>query len=156
MKNSKKILLFLCTIPIISILIFSMESIKMPKEIISTTNAPQAIGPYSQAVKTDNLMFISGQIPLNPKTMEVVDGGVDIQIKQVLLNLKAIIDEAGANLEQVVKINVYLDDLSNFQAVNKQMKFFFEEPYPARAAVEVSRLPKDVQIEMDAILFIDN
>ena len=129
----------------------------MNKKIqISTSNAPSAIGAYSQAIKVDKLIFISGQIPLNPKTMEVVDGGFDAQIKQVLLNLKAIIDEAGANLEQVVKINVYLDDLSNFQAVNKQMKFFFEEPYPARAAVEVSRLPKDVQIEMDAILFIDN
>ncbi len=129
----------------------------MNKKIqISTLNAPSAIGAYSQAIKVDKLIFVSGQIPLNPKTMEVVDGGVDIQIKQVLLNLKAIIDEAGANLEQVVKINVYLDDLSNFQVVNEQMKLFFEEPYPARAAVEVSRLPKDVQIEMDAILFIDN
>ena len=129
----------------------------MNKKIqISASNAPSAIGAYSQAIKVDKLIFISGQIPLNPKTMEVVDGGFDAQIKQVLLNLKAIIDEAGANLEQVVKINVYLDDLSNFQVVNEQMKLFFEEPYPARAAVEVSRLPKDVQIEMDAILFIDN
>ena len=129
----------------------------MNKKIkISTSNAPSAIEAYSQAIKVDKLIFISGQIPLNPKTMEVVDGGVDSQIKQVLLNLKAIIDEAGANLEQVVKINVYLDDMSNFQVVNEQMKLFFEEPYPARAAVEVSRLPKDVQIEMDAILFIDN
>ncbi len=129
----------------------------MNKKIqISTSNAPSAIGAYSQAIKVDKLIFISGQIPLNPKTMEVVDGGFDAQIKQVLLNLKAIIDEAGANLEQVVKINVYLDDLSNFQVVNEQMKLFFKEPYPARAAVEVSRLPKDVQIEMDAILFIDN
>ena len=129
----------------------------MNKKIkISTSNAPSAIGAYSQAIKVDKLIFISGQIPLNPKTMEVVDGGFDAQINQVLLNLKSIIDEAGANLEQVVKINVYLDDLSNFQAVNEQMKLFFEEPYPARAAVEVSRLPKDVQIEMDAILFIDN
>ena len=129
----------------------------MNKKIqISTPNAPSAIGAYSQAIKVDKLIFISGQIPLNPKTMEVVDGGFNVQIKQVLLNLKAIIDEAGANLEQVVKINVYLDDLSNFQVVNEQMNFFFEEPYPARAAVEVSRLPKDVQIEMDAILFIDN
>ena len=129
----------------------------MNKKIqISTPNAPSAIGAYSQAIKVDKLIFISGQIPLNPKTMEVVDGGFDAQINQVLLNLKSIIDEAGANLEQVVKINVYLDDLSNFQAVNEQMKLFFEEPYPARAAVEVSRLPKDVQIEMDAILFIDN
>ena len=129
----------------------------MNKKIqISTPNAPSAIGAYSQAIKVDKLIFISGQIPLNPKTMEVVDGGFNVQIKQVLLNLKSIIDEAGANLEQVVKINVYLDDLSNFQAVNEQMQHFFEEPYPARAAVEVSRLPKDVQIEMDAILFIDN
>jgi len=129
----------------------------MNKKIkISTSNAPSAIEAYSQAIKVDKMIFISGQIPLNPKTMEVVDGGVDSQIKQVLLNLKAIIDEAGANLEQVVKINVYLDDMSNFQVVNEQMKLFFEEPYPARAAVEVSRLPKDVQIEMDAILFIDN
>ena len=92
----------------------------MNKKIqISTSNAPSAIGAYSQAIKVDKLIFISGQIPLNPKTMEVVDGGFDIQIKQVLLNLKAIIDEAGASLEQVVKINVYLDDLSNFQVVNE-------------------------------------
>ena len=126
------------------------------KKNIETNSVPKAIGAYSQAIKVDKLIFISGQIPLNPKTMEVVDGGFNVQIKQVLLNLKSIIDEAGANLEQVVKINIYLDDLSNFQVVNEQMKLFFEEPYPARAAVEVSRLPKDVQIEMDAILFIDN
>ena len=108
----------------------------MKKTKISTDRAPSAIGAYSQAIKVDKLIFISGQIPLNPKTMEVIDGGFDVQIKQVLLNLKAIIDEAGANLEQVVKINVYLDDLSNFQAVNKQMKFFFEEPYPRYSSTQ--------------------
>ena len=128
----------------------------MIKEVINIEGAPKVIGTYSQGIRVGDLIYTSGQIPLNPKTMEVVDGGFDVQINQVLLNLKSIIDEAGANLEQVVKINVYLDDLSNFQAVNDQMKLFFKEPYPARAAVEVSRLPKDVQIEMDAILFIDN
>ena len=155
MKNSKKILLFLCTIPIISILIFSMESIKMPKEIISTTNAPQAIGPYSQAVKTKNLMFISGQIPLDPTTGNLVEGSIEDEANQVLKNLKSIFEAAGYTLDDAVKITIFLTDLGNFSVVNDVMKEHFSEPYPARATVEVSGLPLGVNVEIEAIISID-
>ena len=155
MKNSKKILLFLCTIPIISILIFSMESIKMPKEIISTTNAPQAIGPYSQAVKTKNLMFISGQIPLDPITGNLVEGSIEDEANQVLKNLKSICEAAGYTLDDAVKITIFLTDLGNFSVVNDVMKEHFSEPYPARATVEVSGLPLGVNVEIEAIISID-
>ena len=155
MKNSKKILLFLCTIPIISILIFSMESIKMPKEIISTTNAPQAIGPYSQAVKTKNLMFISGQIPLDPTTGNLVEGSIEDEANQVLKNLKSICEAAGYTLDDAVKITIFLTDLGNFSVVNDVMKEHFSEPYPARATVEVSGLPMGVNVEIEAIISID-
>jgi reactive intermediate/imine deaminase len=156
MKNSKKILLFLCTIPIISILIFSMESIKMPKEIISTTNAPQAIGPYSQAVKTKNLMFISGQIPLDPTTGNLVEGSIEDEANQVLKNLKSICEAAGYTLDDAVKITIFLTDLGNFSVVNDVMKEHFSEPYPARATVEVSGLPLGVNVEIEAIISIDD
>ena len=155
MKNSKKILLFLCTIPIISLLIFSMESIKMPKEIISTTNAPQAIGPYSQAVKTKNLMFISGQIPLDPTTGNLVEGSIEDEANQVLKNLKSICEAAGYTLDDAVKITIFLTDLGNFSVVNDVMKEHFSEPYPARATVEVSGLPLGVNVEIEAIISID-
>tara|TARA_Y100000768_G_scaffold361056_1_gene318793 strand:- start:793 stop:1263 length:471 start_codon:yes stop_codon:yes gene_type:complete len=155
MKNSKKILLFLCTIPLISILIFSMESIKMPKEIISTTNAPQAIGPYSQAVKTKNLMFISGQIPLDPTTGNLVEGSIEDEANQVLKNLKSICEAAGYTLDDAVKITIFLTDLGNFSVVNDVMKEHFSEPYPARATVEVSGLPLGVNVEIEAIISID-
>tara|TARA_B100001741_G_C16388051_1_gene521094 strand:- start:317 stop:787 length:471 start_codon:yes stop_codon:yes gene_type:complete len=155
MKNSKKILLFLCTIPIISILIFSMESIKMPKEIISTTNAPQAIGAYSQAVKTKNLMFISGQIPLDPTTGNLVEGSIEDEANQVLKNLKSICEAAGYTLDDAVKITIFLTDLGNFSVVNDVMKEHFSEPYPARATVEVSGLPLGVNVEIEAIISID-
>ena len=155
MKNSKKILLFLCTIPIISILIFSMESIKMPKEIISTTNAPQAIGPYSQAVKTKDLMFISGQIPLDPITGNLVEGSIEDEANQVLKNLKSICEAAGYTLDDAVKITIFLTDLGNFSVVNDVMKEHFSEPYPARATVEVSGLPLGVNVEIEAIISID-
>ena len=155
MKNSKKILLFLCTIPIISILIFSMESIKMPKEIISTTNAPQAIGPYSQAVKTKNLMFISGQITLDPTTGNLVEGSIEDEANQVLKNLKSICEAAGYTLDDAVKITIFLTDLGNFSVVNEVMKEHFSEPYPARATVEVSGLPLGVNVEIEAIISID-
>ena len=155
MKNSKKILLFLCTIPIISILIFSMESIKMPKEIISTTNAPQAIGPYSQAVKTKNLMFISGQIPLDPTTGNLVEGSIEDEANQVLKNLKSICEAAGYSIDDAVKITIFLTDLGNFSVVNDVMKEHFSEPYPARATVEVSGLPLGVNVEIEAIISID-
>tara|TARA_B100000676_G_scaffold75100_1_gene74800 strand:+ start:1192 stop:1662 length:471 start_codon:yes stop_codon:yes gene_type:complete len=155
MKNSKKILLFLCTIPIISILIFSTESTKMPKEIISTTSAPQAIGPYSQAVKTKNLMFISGQIPLDPVTGNLVEGSIEDQANQVLKNLRSICEAAGYSLDDAAKITIFLTDLSNFSVVNDVMKEYFSEPYPARATVEVSGLPLGVNVEIEAIISTD-
>ena len=155
MKNSKKILFFLCTIPVIAILIFSTESKIMPKEIISTTNAPQAIGPYSQAVKTDNLMFISGQIPMDPATGNLVEGSIEDEANQVLKNLKSICEAAGYSLDNAVKITIFLTDLGNFAVVNDVMKEHFSEPYPARATVEVSGLPLGVNVEIEAIISTD-
>ena len=155
MKNSKKILFFLCTIPVIAILIFSTESKIMPKEIISTTNAPQAIGPYSQAVKTKNLMFISGQIPLDPITGNLVEGSIEDEANQVLKNLKSICEAVGYTLDDAVKITIFLTDLGNFSVVNDVMKEHFSEPYPARATVEVSGLPLGVNVEIEAIISID-
>ena len=152
MKNSKKILFFLCTIPVIAILIFSTESKIMPKEIISTTNAPQAIGPYSQAVKTNNLMFISGQIPMDPTTGNLVEGSIEDEANQVLKNLKSICEAAGYSLDDAVKITIFLTDLGNFAVVNDVMKEHFSEPYPARATVEVSGLPLGVNVEIEAIV----
>ena len=155
MKNSKKILLFLCTISVIVILIFSTESKMMPKEIISTTNAPQAIGPYSQAVKTNNLMFISGQIPMDPTTGNLVEGSIEDEANQVLKNLKSICEAAGYSLDDAVKITIFLTDLGNFAVVNDVMKEHFSEPYPARATVEVSGLPLGVNVEIEAIISTD-
>ena len=155
MKNSKKILFFLCTILVIVILIFSTESKKMPKEIISTTNAPQAIGPYSQAVKTNNLMFISGQIPMDPTTGNLVEGSIEDEANQVLKNLKSICEAAGYSLDDAVKITIFLTDLGNFAVVNDVMKEHFSEPYPARATVEVSALPLGVNVEIEAIISTD-
>jgi len=155
MRNSKKLLLFLCTISFISILILLLEPNKMTKEIISTENAPQAIGPYSQAVKAGNLMFISGQIPLNPSTGDLISGSIEDEANQVLNNLKNICEAAGHSLEDVVKITIFLTDLSNFAIVNEVMKQHFEEPYPARATVEVSGLPLGVNVEIEAIVSTD-
>ena len=124
---------------------------------ISTINAPAALGPYSQAIRAGGFIYISGQIPLVPETMEIVSSDFNKQVTQVFNNLKAIIEESGASISSIVKINVYLKDLSNFQKVNSVMEeFFIEKPFPARAAVEVSRLPKDVDIEMDAVVFDDD
>ena len=113
----------------------------MSKEIISTKNAPQAIGPYSQAVKTGNLIFISGQIPLNPETGDLVSGSIEDEANQVLKNIKSICDAAGYGFEDIVKITIFLTDLGNFTTVNEVMAKHFVEPYPARATVEVSGLP---------------
>ena len=124
---------------------------------IATKNAPAALGPYSQAIKAGQFIYVSGQIPLIPKTMEIVSDDFNEQAVQVFNNLRAIIEEAGCRFTDIVKINVYLKDLSNFQKVNAIMEtFFMEKPFPARAAVEVSRLPKDVEIEMEAVLFSDD
>ena len=121
---------------------------------IHTKNAPSAIGAYSQAVKAGGFMYVSGQIPLVPETMEIVSEDFSVQVKQVLENLKSIIVDSGSKLSDVVKLNVYLKDLADFQSVNDAMSTVFDEPYPARAAVEVSRLPKDVLVEIDAVVYI--
>lgn len=122
------------------------------KQIIHTHQAPKAIGTYSQAVKTGNLVFISGQIPLVPETMEIVAGDITAQIHQVFKNLQAIIKAAGGSFSDAVKLTVFLTDLTHFPQVNTIMGEYFNEPYPARAAIEVSKLPKGVQVEIDAIL----
>ena len=156
MINSKILSIFLSIILIILILIFSKEIFKkMKKEIISTENAPQAIGPYSQAVKAGNLMFISGQIPLDPKTGDLVSESIEDQAKQVLDNVKSICEASGNSLDDIVKISIFLTDLSNFSVVNDVMKEYFSEPYPARATVEVSGLPLGVNVEIEAIVLIN-
>ena len=127
----------------------------MSKEIISTENAPQAIGPYSQAVKAGNLMFISGQIPLDPKTGDLVSESIEDQAKQVLDNVKSICEASGNSLDDIVKISIFLTDLNNFSVVNDVMKEYFSEPYPARATVEVSGLPLGVNVEIEAIVLIN-
>ena len=127
----------------------------MAREIISTTNAPQAIGTYSQAVRVDNTVYLSGQIPLIPESMELVDGDIEAQIVQVFENLQAVTDAAGGDFSHVVKLNVFLTDLANFPVVNEVMARYFAEPYPARAAIGVAALPKGAEVEMDAVLVID-
>jgi len=126
----------------------------MTKTIINTADAPQAIGTYSQAVKVDNTVYISGQIPLDPASMEVVEGGIDAQITRVFDNLKAVAAASGGSLADVVKLNIFLVDLGNFPTVNEIMAQYFDDPYPARAAIGVSALPKGVGVEMDAVLVI--
>ncbi len=124
----------------------------MSREIISTSSAPQAIGTYSQAVKSGNWVYMSGQIPLVPETMEMVAGDIEAQIRRVFDNLQAVARAAGGDLEDVIKLNVYLTDLSNFSVVNQVMADYFSEPYPARAAVGVAALPKDAEVEMDGVM----
>ncbi len=119
---------------------------------VNTSHAPQAIGPYSQAVRSGNLAFLSGQIPLLPDSMELIEGGVEAQAGQVFKNLSAVIEACGATLGDVVKITVYLTDLSQFPQVNEIMAGFFDEPYPARATVEVSALPRGALVEVDAVV----
>lgn len=128
----------------------------MTKEIISTPKAPQAIGTYSQAVKVDNTVYLSGQIPLDPETMQVVDGDISVQIRRVFDNLLAVAEAAGGNLSDIVKLNVYLTDLGHFPLVNQIMAEYFTEPYPARAAVGVAALPKAVSVEMDGIMVLSS
>ncbi len=126
----------------------------MQKEIISTEKAPQAIGTYSQAVKVGDTVYISGQIPLIPETMEVHEGDFSDHVRQVFQNLSAIAEAAGGSLSDFVKINVFLTDLSNFATVNEVMAEFFTQPYPARAAVQIAALPKDVAVEADAVMVV--
>ncbi|MGZ4959751.1 MAG: RidA family protein [Methylomonas sp.] len=128
----------------------------MNKEIISTPLAPQAIGTYSQAVKVDTTVYLSGQIALDPVTMKVVDGDITVQIRRVFDNLKAVAEAAGGDFSDIVKLNVFLTDLGNFPIVNEIMSEYFAEPYPARAAVGVAALPRGVGVEMDGIMVLRN
>ena len=122
------------------------------RAVIATSAAPAAIGPYSQAIKVGNTVWISGQIPLDPDTMELVRNGIDHEADRVFRNLAAIAKAAGGSLADAVKINISLTDLGHFDAVNNVMKRYFDEPYPARACVQVAALPKGVSIEVEAIL----
>ena len=124
----------------------------MTKEIIQTDQAPQAIGTYSQAVRAGSTVYLSGQIPLDPESMEMIDGNMEAQIVQVFDNLTAVAEAANGSLVDIVKLNIYLTDLSNFPLVNEVMARYFEQPYPARAAVGVAALPKDAGVEMDGVM----
>ena len=124
----------------------------MQREIISTADAPQAIGTYSQAVKAGNTVYLSGQIPLIPETMKLVEGDMRAQITRVFDNLSAVAKAAGGSLADISKLNIFLTDLSHFSLVNEIMAEYFSEPYPARAAVGVASLPKGALVEMDAIM----
>lgn len=127
----------------------------MAREIIQTDKAPQAIGTYSQAVKVNTSVYLSGQIPLVPETMELVEGDISIHIRRVFDNLKAVAQAAGGELKDVAKLNIFLTDLSHFPIVNEVMAEYFIEPYPARAAIGVAQLPKGAQVEMDAVLELE-
>ncbi len=124
-------------------------------QMIETDKAPKAIGAYSQAVKCENMLFISGQIPINPKTQEMVEGGIEEQTKQVMENIKGILEEVGINFEHVVKTTIYLKNLNDFQTVNEIYGSYFKIHKPARATVEVSNLPKGALIEIEAIACIE-
>ena len=124
----------------------------MSKDTIHTDDAPSAIGTYSQAVRSGNFLFMSGQIPLDPASMEVVDGDFAARAHRVFQNLKAVAIAGGGNLDQVVKLTIYLTDLDNFATVNSVMSEYFSEPYPARSALDVASLPKGVDIEAEAIM----
>ncbi|OAI04818.1 RidA family protein [Methylomonas methanica] len=128
----------------------------MNKEIISTPLAPQAIGTYSQAIKVGETVYLSGQIPLDPETMQVVDGDIAVHIRRVFDNLKAVAEAAGGDFNDIVKLNVFLTDLSNFPIVNEIMAEYFSQPYPARAAIGVAALPKGVGVEMDGVMVLRN
>ena len=127
----------------------------MSKEIISTENAPQAIGTYSQAVKVGDTVYVSGQIPLIADTMKFIEGDIATQVRQIFRNLSAIAEAAGGSLEDFVKLNVFLTDLNNFATVNAVMSEFFQQPYPARAAVGVAALPKGAEVEVDGIMSLE-
>jgi len=124
------------------------------RSVIKTDRAPAAIGPYSQAIKAGSTVYLSGQIPLDPATMELVGGGMDAQVRRVFDNLSAVCDAAGGALHDIVKLNIFLTDLSHFNLVNEIMKEYFQEPYPARAAIGVAALPKGAEVEMDAVMDI--
>ncbi len=127
----------------------------MPREMIKTDQAPAAIGTYSQAVKVGNTVYLAGQIPLEPATLQLVEGGMDAQIRRVFDNLAAVAHASGGRLADVVKLNVFLTDLGHFALVNQIMAEYFQAPYPARAAIGVAALPRGAQVEMDAVLVLE-
>ena len=124
----------------------------MSKQIVSTSAAPAAIGPYSQAVRAGNTLWLSGQIPLDPLTKELVEGGIDVQARRVFDNIKAVLAAAGASFDGVVKTTIFLTDLGHFAEVNKVMTEYFREPYPARSTVGVAALPRGAQVEVECIV----
>lgn len=124
------------------------------KEEINTNNAPKAIGPYSQAVKIGNFLFTSGQIPINPATNEIVKKNFKLQVTQVLKNIEAVVEKSGGKMDNIIKTTVYLTDLNEFPEFNEIYQTFFKPPYPSRATIEVSKLPKGVKIEIDAVAYI--
>ena len=130
----------------------------MKKHIISTNKAPAAVGTYSQAVSVTGgvTIYLSGQIPLVPETMEIIDGGIENEIHQVFKNLTAVCQEAGGDLNNIVKLNIFLTDLNNFAVLNEVMATYFDQPYPARAAIGVNELPKGVSVEMDGVMVINS
>ena len=130
----------------------------MKKNIISTSKAPAAVGTYSQAIAVTGgtSIYLSGQIPLVPETMEVVEGNIEAQIHQVFKNLTAVCQEAGGDLSNIVKLNIFLTDLNNFAVLNEIMASYFDQPYPARAAIGVNELPKGVSVEMDGVMVINS
>jgi 2-iminobutanoate/2-iminopropanoate deaminase len=125
------------------------------KHSVQTDNAPRAIGPYSQGIKCNGFLFVSGQIPLDPATMQMVEGGIREQTERVLVNIKGVLEAAGSKLSRVVKTTVFLADLNDFTEMNEVYANFFREAPPARSTVQVSRLPRDVRIEIDAIALIE-
>ncbi len=130
----------------------------MKKRIISTEKAPAAVGTYSQAVAiTDGTtIYLSGQIPLVPETMEVIEGGIENEIHQIFKNLSAVCEEAGGGLNDIVKLNIFLTDLNNFVLLNEIMATYFKQPYPARAAIGIKELPKGVSVEMDGVMVVNS
>ncbi len=130
----------------------------MKKRIISTEKAPAAVGTYSQAVAiTDGTtIYLSGQIPLVPETMEVIEGGIENEIHQIFKNLSAVCEEAGGGLNDIVKLNIFLTDLNNFAPLNEIMATYFKQPYPARAAIGIKELPKGVSVEMDGVMVVNS
>jgi reactive intermediate/imine deaminase len=127
----------------------------MTRQIIQTDRAPKAIGTYSQAVRAGNTVYLSGQIPLDPSTMELVTGDIEKEIRQVFENLKAVADASGGSLARAVKVTVFLTDLANFAKVNEVMAQYISQPYPARAAVGVAQLPRGARVEIECVLYLD-
>jgi reactive intermediate/imine deaminase len=126
----------------------------MSRQTIHTPNAPQAIGPYSQAVRAGDTVYLSGQIPLDPKTMQLVSGDIEVEIRQVFENLKAVAEASGGTLANAVKVNVFLTDLAHFAKVNEIMSTYCTQPYPARAAIGVAQLPRGARVEIECVLYL--